>query len=275
MIGFNRREKKLFRYSLFFHLLGACFLFTLGLFPSCEEEPEEIHVFELAMVSEPPVIPQPVQPPVSMPPPPAKATPKPEPKPLPPTPPKINPVVKPKPIPITKPISEKPKPIPKPVVKSIPKPKPQPISFKDFQKKNNLKPIKHKPQATRPTVPVVKIDASRIKPLDEIKISSHTGKAVSPVSASVLNAYLSAVKMKLERAWELKLRSTSLANGGEAWLSFEISPNGTLVRKRIAKSSGNSQLDKLILQVANLVGNVGPPPGGNLGSSLKVPFRLN
>lgn len=273
MIGFNRREKKVFRYSLFFHLFGACFLFTLGLFPSCEEEPEEIHVFELAMASEQPIVPQPVPTPAPTPTPPVKVTPKPEPKPLPPTPPIVDPVVKPKPVPKPKPTPVKPKPVPKTTPE--PTPKPQAISFKDFQKKNNLKPTKPKPQVTRPSVPVVKIDASRFKPLDSIKISSNTGNAVSSVPASVINAYLSAVKMKLERVWESKLRSTSITNGGEAWLSFEISPNGTLIRKKISQSSGNSQLDRLVLQVANLVGNVGAPPGGKLESALKIPFRLN
>jgi len=34
-------------------------------------------------------------------------------------------------------------------------------------------------------------------------------------------------------------------------------------------------LDRLVLQVANLVGNVGAPPGGKLESALKIPFRLN
>ena len=273
MIGFNRREKKVFRYSLFFHLFGACFLFALGLFPSCEEEPEEIHVFELAMASEQPIVPQPVPTPSPTPTPPVKLTPKPEPKPLPPTPPKVDPVVKPKPVPKPKSTPVK----PKPVLKTNPKPtpKPQTISFKDFQKKNNLKPTKPKPQVSRPSVPVVKIDASSFKPLDSIKISSNTGNAVSSVPASVINAYLSAVKMKLERVWESKLRSTSITNGGEAWLSFEISPNGTLIRKKISQSSGNSQLDRLVLQVANLVGNVGAPPGGKFESALKIPFRLN
>ena len=85
MIGFNRREKKVFRYSLFFHLFGACFLFALGLFPSCEEEPEEIHVFELAMASEQSIVPQPVQapPPPPTPPPPPPPLAQPRPRPLP------------------------------------------------------------------------------------------------------------------------------------------------------------------------------------------------
>ena len=271
MIGFNRREKKIFRYSLFFHFFGACFLFALGLFPSCEEEPEEIHVFELAMVSGQPVVPQPVQSPA----PPTKVTPKPEPKPLPPTPPKVDPVVKPKPVPKPKPKPKpvKPKALPQPTSK--PAPKPQAISFKDFQKKNNLKPVKQIPQAAKPSVPVVKIDASKFRPLDAIKVTPNNSNASSSIPTSVLNAYLSMIKMKLEKVWELKLRSTSIVNGGEAWLSFEISSSGNLIRKKISKSSGNPQLDRLVLQVANLVGNVGVPPGGKLESALAVPFRLN
>ena len=101
MIGFNRREKIVFRYSLFFHFFGACFLFALGLLPSCEEEPEEIHVFELAMASDQPIVPQK---PVTLP----------SPK---PTPPKVQP--KPKPIPQV--------PVKKPVVEPKPTPTPKPL----------------------------------------------------------------------------------------------------------------------------------------------------
>jgi len=242
MIGFNRREKIVFRYSLFFHFFGACFLFALGLLPSCEEEPEEIHVFELAMASDQPIVPQK---PVTLPS-------------LKPTPPQVHPKPKPKPTP---------EPTPKPVEK------PQSISFAEFQRKNKLPPVKQSQQVTKP-LPVVKIDQSRIKPL-VIEVSKSTSTSTTSVPASVLNAYLSSVKSKLERIWEQKLRSSSISNGGEVWLSFRISSNGSLISKKISKSSGNRQLDALVLEVASLVGNVGTPPGGKLDSDLKVPFRLN
>ena len=77
MIGFSRREKIVFRYSLFFHLFGALILFSLVFLPSCEEEPEEIHVFELAMASEQPIVPQVTAIPPLQPPPPIEPTPKP------------------------------------------------------------------------------------------------------------------------------------------------------------------------------------------------------
>ena len=268
MIGFNRREKIVFRYSLFFHFLGACFLFSLGLLPSCEEEPEEIHVFELAMASEQPIVPQE---PVQMPSPestPPQVQPKPKPKLIPQVPVR-EPVVKPKPTPIPKPpqVKSKPKPTPKPVEK------PKSISFAEFQRKNKLPPVKQSQQVTKP-IPVVKIDQSRIKPL-VIEVSRSTGTSSTSVPASVLNAYLSSVKSKLERIWEEKLRSSSILNGGEVWLSFRISSNGSLISKKISKSSGNRQLDALVLEVASMVGNVGTPPGGKLDSDLKVPFRLN
>ena len=123
MIGFNRREKIVFRYSLFFHFFGACFLFALGLLPSCEEEPEEIHVFELAMASDQPIVPQK---PVKMPSPeptPPQVQPKPKPKPIPQVPVR-EPVVKPKPTPTPKPpqVKPKPKPTPKPSSKPVQKP---------------------------------------------------------------------------------------------------------------------------------------------------------
>ena len=136
-----------------------------------------------------------------------------------------------------------------------------------------MPPVKQTQQVTKP-LPVVKIDQSRIKPL-VIEVSKSTGTSSTSVPASVLNAYLSSVKAKLERIWEQKLRSSSISNGGEVWLSFRISSNGSLISKKISKSSGNRQLDALVLEVASLVGNVGTPPGGKLDSDLKVPFRLN
>ena len=272
MIGFNRREKIVFRYSLFFHFFGACFLFALGLLPSCEEEPEEVHVFELAMASDQPIVPQK---PVKMPSPeptPPQVQPKPKPKPIPQVPVR-EPAVKPKPTSTPKPPQVKPK--PKPTPEPTPKPveKPQSISFAEFQRKNKLPPVKQSQQVSKP-LPVVKIDQSRIKPL-VIEVSKSTSTSTTSVPASVLNAYLSSVKSKLERIWEQKLRSSSISNGGEVWLSFRISSNGSLISKKISKSSGNRQLDALVLEVASMVGNVGTPPGGNLDSDLKVPFRLN
>ena len=266
MIGFNRREKIVFRYSLFFHFFGACFLFALGLLPSCEEEPEEIHVFELAMASDQPIVPQK---PVKMPSPeptPPQVQPEPKPKAIPQVPVR-EPVVKPKPTQV----QPKPKPTPEPTPKPVEKP--QSISFAEFQRKNKLPPVKQSQQVSKP-LPVVKIDQSRIKPL-VIEVSKSTSTSTTSVPASVLNAYLSSVKSKLERIWEQKLRSSSISNVGEVWLSFRISSNGSLISKKIFKSSGNRQLDALVLEVASMVGNVGAPPGGNLDSDLKVPFRLN
>ena len=51
MLGLNRRESKVFRFSLVGHGMVAMSLFCFGILPSCEEELEEIHVFELAAAS--------------------------------------------------------------------------------------------------------------------------------------------------------------------------------------------------------------------------------
>jgi TonB family protein len=272
MFGFNRKEKRIFGYTLFFHFLGACFLFTLGLLPSCEDKPEEIHVFELAMASDQPLVQQPTLPPPPLPtPPPVKVVSQPE-KPTPVVPSKPKPPApKPTPIPTPppKPKVVKPKPLPRPVTPKQPKV----VSFKDFQKKNNISPVKPSP---RPQVskPRVKINPNQFK-LPPISISQKNSSSSSTVPASVLQAYLASVKSKLERAWKKKLGSSSIVNGGEAWLSFKISSNGSLISKRISKSSGNKDLDRLVLSASNLVGNVGMPPGGRLESELQIPFRLN
>lgn len=276
MFGFNQREKRIFCYSLFLHFFGACFLFALGLIPSCEEETEEIHVFELAMSSEQPIVQQPSlpnppppkpKPPTALPPP--KPVVQAKPKPPPPVQTKAPPVrSKPE---ITPPVA-KPKTLPKAKPKAPPTP-PKVVSFKDFQKNNKITSPKPAP---RPPVakPIVKIDPNRFK-LSPIKLSNRPNTASSNVPASVLNAYLALVKSKLERAWKSKLGASSIINGGEACLSFKISTNGRLFGKRISKSSGNKDLDRLVLAAANLVSDVGIPPGGKLESELQIPFRLN
>ena len=110
MLGLNKKELRIFRWALACHLLLALGLFIYGFIPSCEEDPEIVHVFELA-TSTPPPLP-------AVKPTPPKPSPKPvvqKPTPKPP-PPKPKPVVsKPKPKPT-------PKPVPKPVVQP---PKPQ------------------------------------------------------------------------------------------------------------------------------------------------------
>ena len=48
MLGLNKREGRIFRYALVGHGGLACLLFVFGLLPSCEEDPEVVHVFELS-----------------------------------------------------------------------------------------------------------------------------------------------------------------------------------------------------------------------------------
>ena len=88
MLGMNQREGRIFRVALLCHIAFVLCVFTYGLIPSCEEEPEVVHIFELASPPPPPS--------AQIRPSPPKQTPKPVvQKPLPkPTPPKPKPVVK-------------------------------------------------------------------------------------------------------------------------------------------------------------------------------------
>jgi len=264
MVGFNRREKKIFAYSLFFHLFTGCFLFVFGFIPSCEEEPKEVHVFELAMATTQPM---PIKPA--------------------PLAPKVNSPQSPEPNPTPKPVKQKPKPKPQPVVKEKPKPKvnptktvpnsnskpkPKVVSFNQFKQKHNLP----SPSPVRPNPtpkPAYKINSINFSlPSIQVASSSSVSQTISP---SVLNAYLATVKAKLERAWETKLSDSSISSGGETWLSFKISASGKLLGKHISRSSGNLELDRMVLAAANMVNQVASPPGGKLDSELQIPFRLN
>ena len=261
MFGMSQKEGRIFRMALTGHLVLALGIVVYSFLPSCEEEPEIVHVFELA----------------STPPPPApqvrKPTPKPKPvvqkpAPKPPTP-KPKPVVK-KNIPKPKPVVKKPTPKPKPVVQ---KPQPKKISFDQFRQKHDLPSPKTPPAKPNPKPVKIKINPNdfRLAPI-VVNTPSTTTSTVSP---TLINQYLAGVKSRLESVWQRLLAQADLGTGGMAHLGFRIGPDGSILQPVITRSSGNSALDALVLRVARSAGNVGRPPGGSFSSSLEIPFRVN
>ena len=240
--------------ALIGHLVLALGIVVYSFLPSCEEEPEIVHVFELA----------------STPPPPApqvrKPTPKPKavvqkPAPKPPTP---------KPKPVVKKPSPKPSPKPKPVVQ---KPEPKKISIDQFRQKHDLPSPKTPPAKPRPKPVKIKINPNdfRLAPI----VVNTPSRTTSTVSPTLINQYLAGVKSRLESVWQRLLAQANLGTGGMAHLGFQIGPDGSLLRPVITRSSGNASLDALVLRVARSVGNLGRPPGGSFSSSLEIPFRVN
>ena len=226
-------------------------LFIYGFIPSCKQN-QVVHVFELASTPPPP--------PPQIRPTPPKPTPKPvvqkpPPKPTPP---------KPKPKPLVK------KPTPKPVVTQPP---PKKISFDQFRKQHDLPTPK--PTVKQPPAKSVRIKINpndfKLAPITVNTPSSNT----STVSPTLINKYLAGVKSRLEQVWQRLLAQTDLSSGGMAHLGFRIGSDGSIIQQRITKSSGNVDLDSLVLRVAQSVGNVGRPPGGSFSSSLEIPFRVN
>ena len=264
MLGLNKKGLRIFRTALVCHLLFALGLFLYGFIPSCEEEPEVVHVFELASSTPPP-------PPLLKP-----APPKPTPKPV-----IQKPKPTPKPKPVPKPVVQKPtpkptpKPAPKPVVKEVAKPSPpKKISFDQFRKQHDVpapKPVKRQP-APQPVK--IKINPNDFK-LAPIVVNAPTTTTSSTISPSLINQYLAGVKSRLEEIWQRLLAQTDLGTGGVAHLGFRIGSDGSLQSVSITRSSGNRSLDNLVLRVARTVGNVGRPPGGSFSSSLEIPFRVN
>jgi len=264
MFGMSQKEGRIFRMALTGHLVLALGIVVYSFLPSCEEEPEIVHVFELA--STPPPAPQ-VR----------KPTPKPKPvvqkpAPKPPTP-KPKPVVKkniPKPKPVVKKPSPKPSPKPKPVVQ---KPQPKKISFDQFRQKHDLPSPKTPPAKPSPKPVKIKINPNdfRLAPI-VVNTPSTTTSTVSP---TLINQYLAGVKSRLESVWQRLLAQADLGTGGMAHLVFRSGPDGSILQPVITRSSGNSALDALVLRVARSAGNVGRPPGGSFSSSLEIPFRVN
>ena len=268
MLGLNNRENRVFRICLLGHLFLGAGLFIMSFFPSCENEPEEIHVFELASTTptpmpKPPTFPKTPQPPL-VPQTPKKIIEK-------PLPDKIAPKLKPTPKLTPKTRKPKPKVLPKPEPKPQPKPQTKSMSIEQFRKTQKL------PYPPKPRPPVRNIQPIKLNPQDfslpKIKISSPENSTPT-VSPGAINQYLARVKAKLEGVWRKLLVNSSLGTGGEARLSFRISPSGAVISPRISKSSGNITLDRLVMEVAQRGGVFGPPPGGRLDSVLEIPFRV-
>ena len=272
MLGLNNRENRIFRICLIGHLSLGAGLFIMSFFPGCEKEPEEIHVFELASTTPTPIPKTPTlpktPPPPQTPPPPKKIIEKPPPVKIAPKP---KPTPKPTPKPIPKTTKPKPKVLPKPEPKPQSKPQPKSMSIEQFRKTQKLPT----PPKARP--PVRNIQPIKLNPQDfslpKIKISSPENSTPT-VSPGAINQYLARVKAKLEGIWRKLLVNSSLGTGGEARLSFRISPSGAVISPRISKSSGNITLDRLVMEVAQRGGVFGPPPGGRLDSVLEIPFRV-
>ena len=231
MLGLNRRESKVFRFSLVGHVLVALACAIFGFLPSCENE-EEVHVFELASASPFPAEIPSVQPPpplpVSDPEPPKVVEPEPAPPKPKPTPPKT---VQPKPT------LPKPKPTPRKKVQPKPEPKPAPqppqrVSFSQFKKDHKLPNSPVRQPKPPPNKPAPRIDDSKYS-LPAPKLGNTSSR--STVSQSVLNAYLSQVQAKMDRVWKRLQASTDLGFGGEARLSFRVTSSGTIVSAKLTK----------------------------------------
>ncbi len=250
MLGMNQREGRVFRIALVCHIVLGLGLFFFGIIPSCEEDPEITHVFELAYSP-----PQPAPPQVR------------------PTPPEPSP--KPQvqqPAPKPKPIVKKPTPTPKPAPKqAVQQPQPKKISFDQFRKDHALPPPKQTPLNPSPVKIKINPNDFKLAPL----VVSSPSLNTSNVSPSVINQYLAGVKSRLEQVWQSLLARTELSSGGVAHLGFRIASDGSLLQPVITRSSGNSALDALVLSVARSAGNLGRPPGGSFSSSLEIPFRVN
>ncbi len=275
MLGLTKKESKFFINSFLGHVVIISMAGFLGFLPSCEEEKEKVHVFELASASyvQPtPIIPKPPAPTLKPPP----VTPSPS-KPVNQPPPKLEPKkITPKPKKVRKPLPQKnipKKPIPKPIPKPVPKvTKPKAISFDQFKKDHKItSPPKVSPVQAR-RVPNIRINPENFT-LPPIKISSSSARTTN-VDPNILNQYLGEVQAKLEAVWRRLQSESDISVSGEAFLSFKISSSGSLISPSISRSSGNRALDQLVIRVSKSVGNLGRPPGGKLSSSLEIPFRV-
>ncbi len=194
MFGMNQKEGRIFRIALVVHVLIAFLGIIFSFLPSCEKEPEDIHVFELASSPPPPVVT----------PPPPKSTPQ----------AKLQ-KSKPKPVPVPK---------PKPVIKK-PKPKPankppenKKISFDQFKKKHDLPTNKRIQVKATPQPVKVKINPNDFKLSPIVVKTPNTSNSSISITRSSGNRTLDDLVLRVAQS----VRNVGPPPGGSFSSSLEI-----------------------------------------------------
>lgn len=155
-------------------------------------------------------------------------------------------------------------PQPRPVIKAKPKEKPAPKKPKQVEKKQDKHDSKE-PAARK----------AQAKPVPSAK-SSKSSKASKAPSVSPAR-WQSKVLAWINRHKRYPRGARSRREEGLVQVSFAINASGSVVSARVARSSGNAELDKAALDMLHRASPVPPPPPEIASNrmSLSVPVQFN
>lgn len=202
-------------------------------------------------------------------------------------PPKVVPVVEPvvEPVPEPpKPEVKKPEPV-KPTPQKIEPPKPEPkkpvpvapppkVSYQEFQKSNPLPKTTPTPPPRKP-IAVPKVDVQGIAGGVRAGSTTNTkggggGTALAREEQSLLDTYISLLIQELKKAHE---PPSGVSDRLAADVTFDITANGTILRPRISRSSGDRVFDESVLDAFRRVRPIGPTPNRQ-AATWTVTFKM-
>lgn len=87
------------------------------------------------------------------------------------------------------------------------------------------------------------------------------------------SAYRSALRREIERHKRYPQRAKMMRRQGIVTINFNISTNGSITDAKIAKSSGNDDLDNSALNAVKNARSIGPRPTG-MAANISVPISF-
>ncbi len=134
-------------------------------------------------------------------------------------------------------------------------------SYKDFLKKNPIKPQVPVTNAGRKTASGPRVDvqgiAQGVRGGSTASTKGGGGKAMSREEADQLTVYQSFLIQELKRAHE---PPPGVSDQLQTKVTFDITASGAILNPRISKSSGNRDFDDSVLEAFRRMRSIGPTP---------------
>jgi protein TonB len=89
---------------------------------------------------------------------------------------------------------------------------------------------------------------------------------------SMFGWYVDNINRKMDANGYRSLADPHTPHGAKAYISFQISRDGSVSQVKLDNSSGSSTWDTACVRAAQRVDNFGPLPAGYRGSSLNVSY---
>ncbi|MDG6894782.1 energy transducer TonB family protein [Volucribacter amazonae] len=171
--------------------------------------------------------------------------------------------------------------IPDPTVKPEP---PKPEKPKEEPKKEPPKPKPEKPKPVKREKPKPDRPKANREVNSDSAINSQAA-TTGPVTTNnpnlvgngrntdEISAYRSALRREIERHKRYPQRAKMMRRQGVVTVSFNIGANGNITEAKIAKSSGNDDLDNAALTAVKNARPIGPRPAG-MPVSITVPISF-